>query len=134
MSGFTPSVEQVSLRLPVHDFNSALSRGLTFVVLTLLSWTACLSPSVRAQETEQPRRKVLITVKPQYHPLLKHEQIGGLVRLAATVLPNGTVSKVEIRGGNPILAESSAAAVMKWKYAPAASQTVEEVSLSFSPH
>jgi hypothetical protein len=134
MSGFTPLVKQVSLRLPGHDFSSVLSRRLTLVILTLLSWTACLSPFVQAQKTEQPPRKVLITVKPLYDPLLKHEQIGGLVRLAATVLPNGSVSKVEIRGGNPILAESAAAAVMKWKYAPAGYQTVEEVSLSFSPH
>jgi TonB family protein len=122
------------VRLSGHDFNSALSRRLTSVVLTLLFWTACLSPFARAQKTEQPTRKVVITVKPEYPPLLKHEQIGGLVRLAATVLPSGTVCKVEVRGGNPILAESATAAVMKWKYAPAASQTVEEVSLSFSPH
>jgi TonB family protein len=103
-------------------------------VLTLLTWIVCVSPFVRAQKTEQPARRVLTTVKPEYPALLKHQQIGGLVRLVATVLPNGTVSKVEIRGGNPILAECAVAAVMKWKYAPAASQTFEEVSLSFSPH
>lgn len=77
---------------------------------------------------------MIVTVKPEYPEYLRRNQIGGLVRLSATVLPNGTVSKVEIRGGNPILAESASAAVMKWKYAPAASETSEEISLSFSPH
>ena len=121
--------------MPGYNFSSVLPRKLAFVLLTLLlSWTTCLSPYARAQKSEQAPRKVLITVKPDYPPLLKHEQIGGLVRLGATVLPSGTVIKVEIRGGNPILAESAVAAVMKWKYAPAASQTVEEISLSFSPH
>jgi TonB family protein len=102
--------------------------------MTLLLSSPCLGPLASAQRSTSPARKILTTVKPDYPPLLKHEQIGGLVRLAATVLPDGTVSKVEIRGGNPILAESAVAAVMKWKYAPAGSQTVEEVSLSFSPH
>ena len=121
--------------MPAYDFSSVLPRKHAFVVLTLLlSWITCLSPYAQAQKAEQLPRKVLTSVKPDYPPLLRHEQIGGLVRLGVTVLPNGTVIKVEVRGGNPILAESAAAAVMKWKYAPAASQTVEEVSLSFSPH
>jgi len=92
-------------------------------------------PSLLAQTaTEKSTRKVIATVKPQYPAALQHAQIGGLVRLSATVLPNGTVSKVQIRGGNPILAESAVAAVMKWKYAPAPTETSEEISLSFSPH
>ena len=118
-----------------HDFSSAVPRKFTFVVLTLLFCGIALVPSpAQAQKAEKSVRKVLATTKPDYPELLKHQQIGGLVRLAATVLPDGSVSKVEIRGGNPILAESAVAAVMKWKYAPAASQTVEEVALSFTPH
>jgi TonB family protein len=57
-----------------------------------------------------------------------------LVRLKATVTAEGKVSNVDVIGGNPILAESAASAVMKWKFAPAATQTVEDVSISFSPH
>jgi hypothetical protein len=48
------------------------------------------------------------------------------------VLPNGTVARVQIVGGNPILAESTAKAVMNWKYAPASSQTSEEVLVVFN--
>jgi hypothetical protein len=39
-----------------------------------------------------------------------------------------------VLGGNPILAENAAATVKKWKYAAAATQTTEDISLSFSPH
>jgi TonB family protein len=88
--------------------------------------------SLFAQETSH--RKVVVRVNPEYPETLRIAQIGGLVRLSATVQPNGTVTQVDVRGGNPILAENAQKAVMKWKYAPAASQTVEEVSLSFSPH
>jgi TonB family protein len=107
----------------------------SFLVSTLLlSMTAILAVDTLAQKAPAPERKKILTVKPDYPPLLRHQQIGGLVRLLATVLPDGTVAKVEIRGGNPILAESAVAAVMKWKYAPSASQTTEDISLSFSPH
>jgi TonB family protein len=107
----------------------------SFVVRTLLlSMMAISATSALAQKQPAPDRKKISTVKPDYPPLLKYQQIGGLVRLVATVLPDGTVARVEIRGGNPILAESAVAAVMKWKYAPSASQTTEDISLSFSPH
>jgi TonB family protein len=103
------------------------------LVLVLIATTVC-SPGAAAQTVEKSNRKILVTVKPEYPQTLQHAQIGGLVRLSATVLANGTVSKVQIRGGNPVLAECAAAAVMKWKYAPAPSETNEEVSVSFSPH
>jgi TonB family protein len=77
---------------------------------------------------------VLVSVKPEYSELLRHAQIGGLVRLRATVTAEGKVTNIDVVGGNPILAESAVAAVMKWKYAPAAAQTVEEIAISFSPH
>ena len=77
---------------------------------------------------------MLVSVKPDYSELLRHAQIGGLVRLKATVAPDGKVTNVTIVGGNPILAESAAAAVMQWKYAPASVQTVEEVAINFTPH
>ena len=77
---------------------------------------------------------MLVSVKPEYSDLLRHAQIGGLVRLKATVSAEGKVSNVDIVGGNPILAESAVTAVMTWKYVPAAAQTVEEISISFSPH
>jgi TonB family protein len=87
-----------------------------------------------AQKAQKAARPVITTVKPDYPAALQHAKIGGLVRLSATVLPNATVSKVQIRGGNPILADCASAAVMKWKYAPAPTETNEEISLSFSPH
>ena len=109
------------------------SRKLAFAIVTLVFLTS-LSASLTAQTAPKPGRKVLQTVKPEYPDALRLAQIGGLVRLSATVQPNGTVTQVEIRGGNPILAEKAQVAVMKWKYAPGPTQTTEEVTLSFSPH
>jgi TonB family protein len=102
------------------------------VLLLSIIFGAIGHPSLAAQETSH--RKVVVRIAPEYPETLRIAQIGGLVRLSATVQPNGTVTQVDIRGGNPILAEKAQQAVMKWKYAPAGAQTVEEVSLSFSPH
>jgi len=112
------------------------ARSRTFVsilaaVVLLIVAIAALPSSVSAQAAH---RKVVSKVAPEYPDTLRIAQIGGLVRLSATVQADGKVTQVEIRGGNPILAEKAQQAVLKWKYAPAAAQTVEEVSLSFSPH
>jgi TonB family protein len=92
----------------------------------------CFAPRLLAQTTPRPHRKVLVMVQPDYPPVLRSAHFEGQVRLEATVLANGTVSKVEIRGGNPALAQYGAEAVMKWKYAPGTAQTVEEVIFNFN--
>ena len=109
---------------------TSLCLNLALLVIATTVWT----PGLMAQTPEKSNRKIVSTVKPEYPAALQHAQIGGLVRLVATVLANGTVSKVQIRGGNPVLAECAATAVMKWRYAPSDKETNEEVSVSFSPH
>jgi TonB family protein len=93
-----------------------------------------LSSLLLAQKISKSERKVLVSVKPDYSEILRRAQIGGVVRLKVTVSPEGKVLNVEVVGGNPILAESAASAVKSWKYAPAPSQTLEDVSISFTPH
>jgi TonB family protein len=85
-----------------------------------------------AQSTAKTGRKVLVTVQPIYPAILKNGHFEGQVRLDASVLANGTVSKVEIRGGNPIFAQYAVEAVMKWKYTPGPAPTVEEVLFNFN--
>jgi len=103
------------------------------LILALCLATAFV-PASLAQKPPKSDRKVIAITKPDYPDILRRAQVGGVVRLKATVLPNGAVTNVEVLGGNPILAENAAAAVKKWKYAPGATQTVEDVSLSFTPH
>ena len=105
-------------------------RVVTFSILGMILVLTAGSTHLLAQKSS---RAVLTRVKPEYPEALQRVQVGGLVRLSVTVLPNGTVSKIQVRGGNPILAESASAAVMKWKFVPAPAETTEEISLSFSP-
>jgi TonB family protein len=78
-------------------------------------------------------RQLVSRVEPRYPADLLSRSIGGTVRLKVVVAPSGAVEHVEVLGGNPILGESAASAVQKWKYAPANAKTTMEVSVPFEP-
>jgi TonB family protein len=114
--------------------SGALKSALAPIGLTLLLFLALVSPSAaQVERVDKSNRKVLRTSEPDYPKIVKHAHIGGSVRLNVTVLASGDVAKVEVLGGNPIFAESATKAVLKWKYAPAALQTKEEVQITFTP-
>jgi TonB family protein len=78
-------------------------------------------------------RVLLSQVDPEYPETLRNLQIGGVVRLKVTISPKGTVDSAILVGGNPILGDAAIAAVMRWTYASAPSQTTMEVTLRFNP-
>jgi len=109
---------------------ASLKRILASATLALCL-TLGFGPASLAQKTTKVSRKVVSEVKPAYPATLKNLHIEGLVRLTVTVLPNGSVADINVRGGNPILVENAVKAVKSWRYAPAPSQTEEEVVLNF---
>jgi TonB family protein len=125
------------MRVPVanrgHD-RRCIATFATAVLIVFLMSGSCFIPHLSGQSKAKPGRAVLRAVKPFYPAIVKSARIGGTVRLNAVVLANGTVARVQIVGGNPILAESAAKAVMDWKYAPASAQTTEEVVVDFNSH
>jgi TonB family protein len=109
-----------------------LNRCGSAVLLLVFALLPASAPLLQAQPGEKSHRKVLVSYQPVYPYVLQNGHFEGQVRLEATVLPNGSVSKVETKGGNPMLAQYAVEAVMKWKYAPAPAQTVEEISFHFN--
>jgi TonB family protein len=79
-------------------------------------------------------RQLVTRVEPVYPKDLQEREIGGTVRLKVTVAANGAVEHVDVLGGNPILGESAAKAVQKWKYAAGNSKTTMEISVPFNPN
>ncbi len=76
-------------------------------------------------------RKVEVRVSPEYPILAERMKLKGTVQVAAEVGRDGAVKKVTLIGGHPLLAEAALQAVMKWKYEPAAQESVEQVKISF---
>jgi TonB family protein len=105
---------------------------------TLLTALACLIAlsltPLHAQKTEKGPRKKIYSVAPVYPELLKRSNIGGVVRLVIIVSPKGAVETVNQLGGNAALVEAAVKAVKKWRYAPAETESTEEVTITFDPH
>jgi TonB family protein len=78
-------------------------------------------------------RKLVYKENPGYPLTLREAHIGGVVRLEIIVSPKGNVDSISPLGGNPVLVEASCAAVRKWKYAPADSETKTQIEFTFDP-
>jgi TonB family protein len=129
-----------SIGLPPQKLNTSGPRAtqsgdfsLWGKILLALSLSIILfaSYSARAQE---PERKVLKKVVPEYPAILRQRGIGGTVRLQVTVEANGEVSSATVLGGNAILADQAQLAVKGWRFAPGSKPTVSEVKINFDPH
>jgi protein TonB len=57
-------------------------------------------------------------VEPEYPPLAKQLKIVGVVDLEAVVSEDGSVEKVNVVDGNPVLTKAGTEALMKWKFKP----------------
>jgi TonB family protein len=78
-------------------------------------------------------RTLLRRVEPVYPDVLHRLHIGGVVRLQLMISPKGSVEKIIVLGGNPILGEAATTAVQQWVYVPGPSPTTSEVSIPFDP-
>ncbi len=101
------------------------------IVAVLLGLFLGGASSLSAQNAPKVHRKIMVSVQPQYPSILQRGRFEGQVRLEATVQPNGSVSRVEVKGGNPMLCQYASEAVMRWRYVPGPSQTVEDVVFNF---
>jgi protein TonB len=61
-------------------------------------------------------------VSPDYPAIARQLKIEGAVELEALVTESGTVEKVNIVSGNPVLTRPAVDALKKWKFAPFTSE------------
>jgi protein TonB len=55
---------------------------------------------------------------PVYPPLAKQARISGVVKLSAIISKDGTIQKLEVISGHPLLVPSALEAVKQWVYQP----------------
>ena len=91
------------------------------VILALIVVSAFLG---FAQEAEKKATRsegesaALLKVQPEYPAVAKQLKIQGTVELEAVVAESGTVEKVNILSGNPVLTRPAADALKKWRFKP----------------
>jgi TonB family protein len=77
-------------------------------------------------------RAIKQRVSPVYPELAKRMRISGVVRVAATVAPDGSVSATKTVSGNHMLAGAAEDAVHKWKFVTASDPSTVEVDINFA--
>ena len=100
------------------------------VVVTSLSLAA---PNAAAQLRTSGIRKIVVQVSPEYPAIARKMHLAGTVRLLATVNAAGKVTKTEVLGGSPVLAQAAADAVIKSKWESGSGETGEVVEVKFQP-
>jgi periplasmic protein TonB len=100
-----------SRRIPLGRFKSV------FWLAMALAWTCNAQEPKKVSRTEG-LNAATTKVQPDYPAMAKQLKIEGAVELEAVVAENGTVEKVNILSGNPVLTRPAVDAVKKWKFAP----------------
>src|SRR6185437_6268964 len=111
---------------------AAIFRVGVFCLLVLPSAMA-LPGTADATHPSDGKRQLVNKVIPEYPELAKQFNMKGAVRLALVIKPDGHVKKVDVLGGNPLLARAAVEAVMKWRYSPADTESTVVVKLDFDP-
>ncbi|MGH9516850.1 MAG: TonB family protein [Terriglobales bacterium] len=84
-------------------------------------------PAVQSESS----RPIEFRVAPEYPRLATSLKLAGSVQLQAVVRADGTVKRVKVIGGHPVLAEAAAAAIMRWRFEVGPRETTESVKISF---
>jgi periplasmic protein TonB len=63
-------------------------------------------------------QSVTTKVVPEYSPIAKELKIQGSVQLDAVISEDGSVERVEIVSGNPVLTKPASEALKKWHFKP----------------
>jgi TonB family protein len=71
-----------------------------------------------AMEVKTNGPKLVQQTRPVYPAEAKAARISGVVTLSAIIAADGTVKKVEVIGGHPLLAPAAVEAVRQWVYQP----------------
>jgi TonB family protein len=104
--------------------------------LALLLGVSTMRPPETAAQgtpTESVKRKVRSKTAAQYPPVAREMRLSGRVRIETTISADGRVINTKVVGGNPLLARAALDALNKWRFEPAARDTVEIVEFEFSP-
>lgn len=92
-----------------------------------------MAAGLQAQmEAGDALRKTTHQVMPIYPAAARQWHLKAIVKLHATVAPDGSVKSVTTLGGGPLFVPAAEQAVLQWKYAPSKVQTVEPVVVTFT--
>lgn len=97
--------------------------------LLLLLIVSLCGVNLAAQET----RKAISQPAPVYPEIGRQFHVAGTVKVQVTIAADGQVKDTKVLGGHPLLVEAAVAALKKWKFAPANTESTQTVEFNFKP-
>ncbi len=90
----------------------------SFLLIALAAAGFCADGAKKLTRAEAMSAAVT-KVEPEYPAFARQLRVSGDVNLEAVVAEDGSVEKVNVVDGNPILTKAGVDALMKWKFKPA---------------
>ncbi len=83
------------------------------------------------------KARMLKQVQPQYPPLARQARIQGTVKLTAEIAKDGSIQKLEVISGHPLLIPAALQAVKQWRYKPTllngqAVEVITQIDVNFT--
>ena len=106
-----------------------------FLILIVLAVLASVRPQAcfAQDEPSASGRKVINKVVPAYPQIARSMNLSGTVKLEVLVQASGSAKSIQVKGGNPLLAQSAQSAIHAWKWEKADHETTEQVEFHFNP-
>ena len=104
-----------------------------FVLLALMLTTLVGTFQAVPGYSQDADRKVKSKIAPVYPEIARRMGLTGTVKIQVVVSPNGTVKETKVIGGHPILVNAAVAAVKKWRFEPASSESTGTLEVKFDP-
>jgi protein TonB len=98
---------------PVLPFNTVLAPAKPEEPVALKSTPASVRVGTGVQQA-----LLIHEVKPPYPQLARQARISGTVRLAAVIARDGTIQRLQLVSGPPLLVKAALDAVQQWRYKP----------------
>jgi outer membrane biosynthesis protein TonB len=99
----------------------------------LIFCISALFPSAYSQTEQVGPRKVVSKVLPAYPRLARDLSLTGTVKLEVLVGSNGVAKSIQVKGGNPLLAQSAQEALHSWRWEKADHESSEMLEFTFKP-
>jgi len=112
------------------DINTLRLRRAVTALLQAAALALVVTLAIPARAADD--RAVKTRTAPVYPEIAKRMKITGVVKVAATVDPDGKVSDVKTLSGNRALSPAAEDAVRKWRFAPAPDQSTVNVEINFT--
>jgi len=96
------------------------------------------APALLRVDPQTMEGRLIYRAEPVYPSLAKQRQIQGPVRLEALISTKGTIRRLRLISGHPLLAPAALQAVRKWRYRPLMmngrpAEVFTEIKVEFPP-